>query len=278
MIEDNGDPAAHYDRVTEAWRLLLGQDLHYGVFVTGNEPLSEATAVLTNRMVEAAQLQPGLRVLDVGCGNGVPGCFLAGNFGVNVVGITTSKVGVSLANECAAAAGLTDKASFELRDGTDNGYPDKSFDRAWVLESSHLMRERDKLISECARVLKPEGRMVLCDIIRKREIPFPELRERRHEFQILRGAFGDAHMQPLELYVELAERSGLNVDHTEDLTAATIPTFDRWRSNAKTHKDLVLDALGAEGFSQFVRSTDILEAFWNDGTFGYALISAGKAG
>ncbi len=120
--------------------------------------------------------------------------------------------------------------------------------------------------------------MVLCDIIRKREIPFPELRERRHEFQILRAAFGDAHMQPLELYAELAERSGLTVDHMEDLTEATIPTFDRWRSNAKTHKDLVLEALGEDGFNDFVCSTDILEAFWNDGTFGYALISAGKAG
>ena len=37
VIEDNFDPAAHYDRVTEAWRLLLGQDLHYGVFATGSE-------------------------------------------------------------------------------------------------------------------------------------------------------------------------------------------------------------------------------------------------
>jgi 27-O-demethylrifamycin SV methyltransferase len=278
VIEENFDPAAHYDRVTEAWRLLLGQDLHYGVFATGNESLSEATAALTDRMVEAARLQPGLRVLDVGCGNGAPGCFLAATFAVNVVGITTSKVGISLANERAAAAGLTGEASFELRDGTDNGYPDESFDRVWVLESSHLMRERDKLMSECARVLRPGGRMVLCDIVRKREIPFPELRERRHEFQILRAAFGDAHMQPLELYAELAERSGLIVDHMEDLTQATLPTFDRWRSNAGTHKDLVLEALGADGVNDFVRSTDILETFWNDGTFGYALIAAGKAG
>ena len=139
MIEDNFDPAAHYDRVTEAWRLLLGQDLHYGVFATGSESLSEATAALTDHMVEAAQLQSGLRVLDVGCGNGAPGCFLAATFGVNVVGITTSKVGISLANERAAAAGLADAASFELRDGTVNGYPDDSFDRVWVLESSHLI-------------------------------------------------------------------------------------------------------------------------------------------
>jgi 27-O-demethylrifamycin SV methyltransferase len=269
-------PAAHYDNVTEAWRLLLGEELHYGVFDAGDEALPEATAALTSRMIAAAELAPGLSVLDVGCGTGAPACRLAEDFGVTVLGITTSPVGVAAANARASERGLADRARFEERDGTANGLPDESFDRAWVLESSHLMRDRAGLIGECARVLRPGGRMVLCDIIRHREIPFREVRERREDFVTLREGFGDAHMEPLELYASLARDSGLEVALSEDLTAATLPTFDRWRRNADAHRAELVELIGEDGLEAFVRSADLLEGFWRDGTFGYGLFAAAK--
>lgn len=268
------EPAAHYDRVTNAWRLLLGEELHYGVFESGDEALPVATAALTKRMLGGAKLEAGLQVLDVGCGNGSQACQLGAEQKVSVVGITTSQVGIDLGRERSAAAGLADSVTFELRDGTDNGFPDGSFDRAWVLESSHLMRERDKLVEECARVLRPGGRVVLCDIIRKRDIPFLELRERREEFGVLRAAFGDAHMQPLDLYASLMTAAGLTVDYEEDLSDLTLPTFDRWRANGVAHEAEVVGSLGAEGYSEFMRSCDILESLWRDGTFGYGIIAA----
>jgi cyclopropane fatty-acyl-phospholipid synthase-like methyltransferase len=259
------DPAAHYDRVTSAWRLLLGEELHYGVFDHGDEPLATATAALTERMIAAARFAPGLRVLDVGCGTGAPACHLASSLGVEVLGITTSAVGVESARARAAALGL-ELVSFEVRDGTDNGLPDESFDRVWVLEASHLMRERHRLISECARVLRPAGRLVLCDIIRRRQIPFTEVRERRDDFITLRAAFGDARMEPLEHYVELVQESGLVVDQVEDLTQETLPTFGRWQENASNHRKEVAQALGDAGLEAFERATSILDRFWRDGT------------
>ncbi|MCW2768975.1 MAG: hypothetical protein JWR27_408 [Aeromicrobium sp.] len=276
------DPAPHYDRITAAWQLLLGDELHYGVFATGDEPLDVATRALTTRMMDGGRLaEPGtdgapLRVLDVGCGSGAPACDLATETGVEVVGITTSAVGVDTARARAAALGLTG-VTFEQRDGTDNRFADAEFDRAWVLESSHLMRDKDALVSECARVLRPGGRLVLCDLVRWREIPFSEVRERRVDFAVLREAFGDAHFQSLDDYAALAAAHGLVVDRSDDLTAATLPTFDRWRANAATHHDEVVELIGVQGHEAFVRSCDILEAFWRDGTFGYGLISATKA-
>lgn len=268
-------PAAHYDRVTNAWRLLLGDELHYGVFERGDEALPDATANLTHRMIETAQLAPGLDVLDVGCGSGTPACRLVAEYGVRVVGITTSEVGVETARERAAAAGLPD-ARFEQRDGRANGFADETFDRVWVLESSHLMREREQLIAECARVLRPGGRMVLCDLIRHRELPFEEVRRRLEEFVTLRVAFGDAHFETLAFYAELAEKAGLVVDRQDDLTAATLPTFERWRANARTHREAAISAFGQADYDAFVRSCDILEQSWRDGTFGYGLLAAHK--
>lgn len=269
------DPAAHYDRVTAAWSLLLGPELHYGVFDDADEPLEVATGRLTSLMIEAARLAPGQRVLDVGCGTGAPACRLAAEHGVEVVGITTSAVGVDAARARAADAGVPG-VSFEVRDGTDNGFPDASFDRAWVLESSHLMPDRAALIDECARVLRPGGRLVLCDIVRRREIPFLELRDRQREFAILRTAFGAARMDSLDQYAALARDAGLDPDDPLDLTARTLLTFDRWQSNAAGHRDEVVEILGEDNVEAFVQSCDILRELWSDGTLGYGLFSALK--
>lgn len=283
-IQANYNPADHYDRVTEAWLLLMGSELHYGLFTRGDEPLDVATATLTNRMIEAAGLvarsdqapQPRQRVLDVGCGSGAPACKLATQYNVDVVGITTSSVGVAEARARASSLGI-DAATFEQRDGTDNGFPDNAFDLIWVLESSHLMRDRRSLLSESARVLRPGGRIVLCDLISWRSIPFLEVRERRVDFATLRAAFGDAHFESLAFYAETMESNGLVVDRVDDLTAATLPTFDRWRSNAEMHSEAVTKLIGADGLRSFVRSCDLLEEFWNDRTFGYGIISAVKS-
>jgi 27-O-demethylrifamycin SV methyltransferase len=270
------EPASHYDRVAETWRLLLGDELHYGVFEQDDEELSVATGRLTQLMIDAARLEPDLDVLDVGCGNGTPGCRLAADHGVRVLGITTSQEGVAAANDRAAGLGLADRVRFELRDGTDNGLPSASFDRAWVLESSHLMRERARVFEECARVLRPGGRMVLCDIIRHREIPFDEVRARRHELATLRQAFGDAHMEPLEQCGERAEAAGLVVEELTDLTLATLPTFEHWRRNLDAHRAEVTAALGDDDVDAFARSADILEGYWREGLLGYGLLAARK--
>ena len=191
MAEIHSDPASHYDRVTDAWGLLLGDELHYGVFATGTEPLPTATRALTDEMLAVVRLREGDQVLDVGCGTGAPACHLAG-LGARVTGITTSAVGIASAEQRASALGVADRTTFLLRDGTDNGLPPAQFDRVWVLESSHLMRDRAGLVSECARVLRPGGRLALCDIVLRRPMPFDEVRRLRRELALLRDVFGDA--------------------------------------------------------------------------------------
>jgi 27-O-demethylrifamycin SV methyltransferase len=269
-------PAEHYDRVTPAWRYLLGEELHYGMFGSGDEDLPRATAELTNRMARAAELRAGLEVLDVGCGTGAPACAIARHHDVNVVGITTSAVGVEAATGRAEAEGLADHVRFAVRDGMDNGFPDACFDRIWVLESSHLMPARDRLIDECARVLRPGGRIALCDIIRRREISIPEIRGQLREFHLLRQVFGDARMESLEMYRELMIAAGLVVDDEEDLTLATRPTFDRWRANAEANREAAAELLGTDDYAAFIESTHVLESFWDDGTLGYGIIAATK--
>ena len=270
------DPAIHYDRVTRAWRFLLGEELHYGVFKTGDEDLPTATQALTERMAERAQLAEGMSVLDVGCGTGAPACAIAKRYRCRVHGISTSEVGLAEARARAERMGLADLVSFELRDGMNNGYPDLSFDRVWVLESSHLMPSKDRLLAECARVLRPRGRMVLCDIILRAPMPLPEVIKWRDELLLLRDVFGQAKMELMDLYCDLTTRAGLQVEARDDLSEATFATFARWRENAARNKDAVADLIGEHGWQQFVDSCGVLERLWQATRLGYGFLAAAR--
>jgi 27-O-demethylrifamycin SV methyltransferase len=270
------DAASHYDRVTQAWNLLLGDDLHYGVFRDGTEELPVATSALTELMLGAAAIDATTEVLDVGCGTGAPACLIARRHGARITGITTSAVGISAAQARASAEGVAELATFELGDGTANGRADASYDRAWILESSHLMA-KPPLISESARVLRPGGRVVLCDVMLRRPMPFVEVRRLRKPLGVLREVFGDAHMIEMDTYAALFEDNGVAVSERTDLTTATQPTFDRWRNNADRYAAEVTSLLGAEDLALFIEACDVLEGFWADGTLGYGLIAGIRA-
>lgn len=269
------EPAAHYDRVTEAWDLLLGAELHWGFFRTGTEPLDVATAALTTLMIERAEFSPGMRLLDFGCGTGTPALRVAQECGVEVLGITTSAVGVAAAKQRAADAGV-DTVDFELRDGMNTGLPSESFDRAWALESSHLMPDRAALLSEAGRVLKPGGRFVLCDIIRLRDVPFAELRASLADYAVLRAAFGEARMDRLEQYAEHAGAAGLVPGETLNVTSEALPTLDRWQDNLDSNRAEVESLIGVEGADAFGGSLEVMRRLWGEGTFGYGLMVATK--
>lgn len=276
MSTTNYEPGAHYDRVTEAWTLLLGDELHYGVFDTGREELSVATRRMTDLMIDAAELTAGMSVLDVGCGTGAPACRLAEERAVRVTGITTSAEGVRAAQARATALDLAGIVRFELRDGMANGFADNSFDVVWALESSHLMRRRDKLIAESSRVLRAGGRIVLCDIVLKHRLGLAEVRKLREPLWLLREVFGDARMEPGAEYVRLGGLCDLVFEPVIDLTARTRPTFSRWRANADTHGDSVAALIGRPALERFVAACDVLERFWDEGLLGYALLAGDK--
>ncbi|MFD6393801.1 SAM-dependent methyltransferase [Nocardia sp. NPDC060259] len=269
-------PAVHYDRVTDAWTLLLGDDLHYGVFEHDDEMLPKATHRLTTLMATAADLRSDDRFLDVGCGIGSSTRWAVECHGVVGVGITTSARGVERARRSAASVDSGRVPTFEIRDGMRNGFPDESFDKVWALESSHLMRDRRALLGECGRVLRPGGRMALCDIILVEPMSFQAVRSLRAELGLLNRVFGDARMETLDTYAQLARTAGLEVDMRRDLSAEVRRTFSCWRTNAETYRDEVRRLIGHDGWRDFVDSCEILENMWDRGILGYGIFSAVK--
>lgn len=269
-------PAVHYDRVTSAWRHLMGESFHYGYFETPDADLDEATRALTRRMAERARLEAGQRVLDIGCGIGDPARFLARTIGCRVTGISTSEVGISLARAESAAAGLTHLVSFEVRDGMRSGFPDASFDRIWILESSHLMPDKAALLRDAARVLVPGGRLGLCDIILRRDLPIREVVQRARELDLLRRVFGRARMETLATYRRLLAEAGLAGIETQDVSAATRPTLLRWQERADRYRDEVVSLVTEPAWAEFRAACGVLRQLWDEDVLGYGLVAAEK--
>jgi len=271
--------APHYDRVTAAWRLLMGEAFHYGVFAPGEGPadLDRATAGLNEAML--AQLGPieaGARVLDVGCGVGGPARWLAARTGARVHGLSTSATGIAAAEAARAelSAELAGRLSFGVADAQDNGLPEASFDACWVMESSHLMPEKPRMIAECARVLRPGGRLVLCDLIFREPLSTAELLDRRRELLCLDRVFGRARIESPGIYQRMCAEAGFDAWSHRDLSAETAPTLAAWRARLDAHRAEVEGHIGADAATDFGRACEILADLWATGRMGYFVMSA----
>jgi cyclopropane-fatty-acyl-phospholipid synthase len=120
--------AHHYDISNDLYRRFLDADMQYSCayFPRPGMSLEEAQAAKKAHIAAKLDLAPGMRVLDIGCGWGGMALTLAGEHGAQVTGVTLSTEQLSLARERAAAAGLSERARFELRDYRDVAEP---FDR-----------------------------------------------------------------------------------------------------------------------------------------------------
>ena len=68
------------------------------------------------------------------------------------------------------------------------------------MESSHTMRDKEKLFAENYRVLKDNSTMLLCDMILKRELNEVEIFNYRREITILEKVCGKAKTETLDSY------------------------------------------------------------------------------
>ncbi|NQD93126.1 methyltransferase domain-containing protein [Pseudomonas sp. CrR25] len=137
LLDDDGNPdvprsahdkatdaaaiSYHYDLSNDFYALWLDRELVYSCayFETGTEDLDQAQQAKLRHLCRKLRLQPGERLLDVGCGWGGLARFAAREFGVEVHGITLSRAQLELARRRVEAAGLEQQVRLELLDYRD---------------------------------------------------------------------------------------------------------------------------------------------------------------
>ena len=118
----------HYDIGNALYKLFLDDGLFYSCAYFEHDDDALETAQRSKCRLIAAKLglQPGQKILDIGCGWGGLAIYLASMEDVEVVGVTLSKEQHALANERVRAAGLEGRVKIELRDYREI---DRRFDR-----------------------------------------------------------------------------------------------------------------------------------------------------
>lgn len=113
--------AHHYDLSGALYDLFLDEDKQYSCayFQTPRDTLEQAQTQKKAHIAGKLLLQPGMRVLDIGCGWGGMALTLARDYGAQVLGVTLSQEQHKLACERARAAGLQDQVEFRLTDYRD---------------------------------------------------------------------------------------------------------------------------------------------------------------
>jgi 27-O-demethylrifamycin SV methyltransferase len=268
--------STHYDSVTDVWRYVMGDNLHYGYFEPEGIGLKGATDKLIDKVAALAEMDKHSHVLDVGCGIGQPAFHLHEKFGCTITGITLSARGVEIAGRICREKGYSDRIEFHEADALNNGLPSNKYDVAWVMESSHLMRDKRRLCEENYRVLKNGGSMLLCDLVLRRELTPPDLFSYRKEFTVLEKTFGKAKMATLEFYKEKMVERGFSEVEVFDISKQAQPTLEAWKSNLLSFEDRIVEAVGRQYVDEFMLACDITEGFIDQGLFGYGMAKGVK--
>jgi len=117
-------------------------------------PLEAWTTPTAALLVRHAGIQPGQRVLDVGCGTGVV-AITAALRGATVTGLDLTPELLARARENATIAGVA--IDWHEGDAEELPFPAESFD-AVVSQYGHMFAPRpDVVVAEMLRVLKPGG-------------------------------------------------------------------------------------------------------------------------
>ncbi|NYI45152.1 cyclopropane-fatty-acyl-phospholipid synthase [Nocardioides aromaticivorans] len=112
----------HYDTTADFYSLILDEEtMAYscGYHASADQPLAEAQHAKLDLVCRKLGLEPGMRLLDVGCGWGSLSLHAAEQFGARVVGVTISAEQKRFAEAAARRRGLTDLVEFRLCDYRD---------------------------------------------------------------------------------------------------------------------------------------------------------------
>jgi SAM-dependent methyltransferase len=144
------------DTLRTIWHDVYGADHPAGL-----EPLGFSSAAELSVLQRWLGAGPGDTVVDIGCGRGGPGLWIARNAGTDLIGVDLLPEAVAAAEQRAAALYPGGAASFVVGDFLRTGLPDQSCHAAISIDSLWMVLDKAAAIREVARLVVPGARWVL---------------------------------------------------------------------------------------------------------------------
>ena len=146
----------YYDLVTDFYEYGWGESFHFAARHAG-ESFRESLLRHEHTLALRMGLEPGMEVLDLGCGVGGPMRNIARFAGVRVTGVNNNRYQIERAKEHTRKARLDHACSFVEADFMSLPMPAKSVDAAYAIEATCHAPDRTGVFSEALRVLRPGG-------------------------------------------------------------------------------------------------------------------------
>lgn len=162
---------AHYDLGNAFYALWLDGTMNYSsaIFETPQTSMTDAQHAKVRRALRMAQVKPGDRVLEIGCGWGALAEKAAAQFNASVVGVTLSTEQLEWARARMQREGLADRADLRLQDYRDIGKTtaDQPFDAICSIEMVEAVGREywPEYFATVSRLLKPGGHACIQSIV-----------------------------------------------------------------------------------------------------------------
>jgi cyclopropane-fatty-acyl-phospholipid synthase len=232
----------HYDVSNDFYEMVLGPSMTYScaVWSKPSTTLEEAQAAKYDLVCQKLGLQPGMRLLDVGCGWGSMAIHAAQHYGVQVVGVTLSRRQAEYAIDTVKEARLDDRVDIRVQDYRD--VRDGPFDAISSIGMfEHVGGAKlDEYFSCLYALLPAQGRLLNHGIAERWG---PRRGIRRHGF-IDRYVFPDGELHEIGSVVARIQRAGFEARHVESLREHYALTLRAWIANLESNWDEAVAVVG----------------------------------
>ncbi|MEI4233198.1 glycine/sarcosine N-methyltransferase [Roseovarius sp. D22-M7] len=245
-----------------------GEDLHIGLYDTTDDIRMASDLTIAAMVKRLPGLSEASRVLDMGAGYGGAMRTLVRETGANAVCLNISETQNEYNLGKIRAAKLGNKIN--VRHGVFEDVPeeDGTFDVVWSQDSFLHSDQRDKVMAEAFRVLKPGGHLIFTDPMQADDVPPGVLQPVYDRLQL--NSLGS-----MRFYREVAEALGFEVVEQDDMTGQLrnhyarvreelLANYERLRENGSSAEYLDKMAVGLENW---VKAADAGHLAWGIQTF-----------
>jgi cyclopropane-fatty-acyl-phospholipid synthase len=239
---DRSTVSYHYDVSNDFYATFLGPTMTYScaVFENDGQRLDEAQRNKYELICRKLGLQPGMRLLDVGCGWGGMVLHAARHHGVSAVGVTVSAEQAAHARRRVAEAGLDDVVQVRLQDYRD--VADGPFDAISSIGMfEHVGLNRVRAYAERLRSLLREGGHLLNHAISRPRDQTARLPRRSF---VNRYVFPDGELHEVGTAITAIAGAGFETRHVESLREHYALTLRHWVRNLEANWDAAVAAAG----------------------------------
>lgn len=239
---DKAAVAYHYNVAPEFYEALLDKNMVYscGLFAHHDESLDDAQIRKLDDVCRQLNLQPGQKLLDVGCGWGGLMIHAAKHYGVEAVGITLSGPQADKANARIKAEGLEGKCRAIVADYREMS-DWESFDAISSIEMfEHVGREMlTTYFTQAFQLLKKGGLFLNQGTTVETDDAL-----RRYPAFIKQYVFPDGEVLPIHVSIRASEESGFEVLNVRSLREHYVKTCAHWVKNLEDCHEAMMEHVG----------------------------------